>query len=275
MVIARDPDLRNAVATVDAGEARFVGLAETLPNGAYYWGVRSSANGETVLNEGGARTFRIDSGCDRPYFCLGDNALVAASRLHGDAAPRHGILDHQRALEAVEGHTGEPGGAMAFDGVQSELRFAVPWFPEEDYSFTAWVQPQDTTSGGYQQVFSAWCAGGDDPLRVTVEHGELSARIESRMGNVRTAGAAVEAGTWVHVAAVKKGETLTLYVNGAVAGTTHAPARVVSRAQHVGVGYNPILPGGEHFRGHIEDLAFYAGALTPAQIREALDHHSL
>jgi len=224
-----------------------------------------------VWNEGGPRALRVDAAAGRPFFALGEDGLMAASRLAGDGTPRHGVLDHAQGLAAVEGHDGMPGGAVAFDGTTSELRYALPWFPQEDYSFTAWVRADDVVSGGFQQVFSAWCRGGDDPLRVTVEKGEISARIEAATGYVRTPGVALEAGKWVHVAAVKEGGTLTLYLDGNPAGNTGAARRVVSDSLHVGVGFNPMLPGGERFRGAVQDFAFHAQALSAAQVRAARD----
>ncbi len=268
LIVARDADLNDVVLSWAVGNARQASVTRPLAEGAYYWAVRSGRGEQTVMNQGGPRAFRVDAAAGRPFFSLGEHSLMAASRLHGNGALRHGVLDHEQALTPAEGHGGEAGGAVAFNGIDSELRFSLPFFPEEDYAFTGWVRPGDLTSAGFQQVFSAWCQGGDDPLRVTIEKGAISARIEAATGYVHTPFVPLEADTWVHVAAVKQGETLTLYLDGLPAGTVPAPARVVSGSRHIGFGFNPMLPEGEHFRGRLEDVAFFAEALTAEQVAE-------
>jgi hypothetical protein len=132
-----------------------------------------------------------------------------------------------------------------------------------------WACPEGLPSGG-QQVFSAWCRGSDDPLRVIVVGSEVFARIEAG-GVYGTAGVPVGQGRWAHLAAVKQGATLTLYVNGKHAQTTAVPEYVRSMSTAVGIGFNPLCSPGEHFIGRISDFAFYARALTANEIKAAFD----
>jgi hypothetical protein len=108
----------------------------------------------------------------------------------------------------------------------------------------------------------------DDPLRVTIEGREVSARIEAGAG-FRTAGVAIEPGRWVHLAAVKQGTSLRLYVDGARAGAAAVPERVRSQAVEVGVGFNPLFSGGENLEGAFDDFALFARALTDQEIADA------
>ncbi len=82
--------------------------------------------------------------------------------------------------------------------------------------------PEGLPVEGIQQIASFWCGGMNDPLRVTLQGNEVSARIESG-GMFGTAGAPLENGVWTHVAAVKEGPVLRLYVNGQIAHETSAP----------------------------------------------------
>jgi hypothetical protein len=79
-------------------------------------------------------------------------------------------------------------------------------------------------------------------------------------------------GTWSHVVAVWDGANPSIYVNGV---NTNAP--VISNASNgTGLGYNPSTTatfsvgsydtGANPFTGAVDETAFYAAALTPAQI---------
>jgi len=58
----------------------------------------------------------------------------------------------------------------------------------------------------------------DDPLRLAVQNGKLFARIEAG-GNFGTPGVPIEIGRWHRVCAVKRGESLSLFLDGQPAGT--------------------------------------------------------
>ena len=66
------------------------------------------------------------------------------------------------------------------------------------------VRIDSDAQGRIGQIFSAWAAGMDDPLRLVVENGKLFARIEAG-GGFGTPGVPIDAGRWHHVAAVKRG----------------------------------------------------------------------
>jgi hypothetical protein len=86
----------------------------------------------------------------------------------------------------------------------------------------------------------------DDPLRICVAGGKLFARTEAGSG-FSTDGIAVEQSRWYHVAAVKSGERLTLYLDGKAAGTIQLPAEVHSQAQDFALGGNPHFTGSSEF----------------------------
>jgi hypothetical protein len=146
------------------------------------------------------------------------------------------------------------------------LRYKLPFFPEESYSFSAWICPEGLPTGGLQQVFSAWCKGGDDPLRVTLEGRKLFARIENPKGGCTTLGVPLKNGEWVHVAAVKDAGKLTLYVNGAPTASVHTHKHIRSESSAIGIGFNPLFSGGEHLAGKMDDFAFCARAVAAEEI---------
>lgn len=70
----------------------------------------------------------------------------------------------------------------------------------------------------------------DDPLRLTVGHGKLFARIEAQRV-FSTRGLRIAPGVWHHVAAVKSGSRLTLYLDGRAQETIEVPAALNTAAR--------------------------------------------
>jgi len=95
---------------------------------------------------------------------------------------------------------------------------------------------------------------------------KVFARIEAGSRGAGTEGVALTNGKWVHLAAVKQGSTLTLYVDGEAAHSARAPARLFSSARDIAIGTNPNYSGNECLIGKLDDFAFYAEALSAEQI---------
>jgi hypothetical protein len=52
--------------------------------------------------------------------------------------------------------------------------------------------------------------------------------------------------------------------------TADVPETLRTHAEQLGIGFNPFFSGGEHFHGRLDDIAFYARALTPEEILAAI-----
>jgi hypothetical protein len=204
-----------------------------------------------------------------------DGVLVAAP-LRGSVEPEYGELASARAWKAAPGPSGKANGAIELTGKRPSLvLYKLPHFPDRDYSVSVWVMATAAPGGKHArgQVFSAWCASMDDPLRVCIEAGRLFARVEAEGKFFGTPGAAVKLKTWYHVAAVKKGAALTLYVDGRAKGTAKVPATVSSAATDFAIGGNPHFTGfSEFLPGRFADLRFYVRALSRDEVR-ALHRH--
>jgi subtilase family serine protease len=106
----------------------------------------------------------------------------------------------------------------------------------------------------------------DDPVRVCIQGSDLFARVEAQ-GAYSTEGVPLKDGEWMHVAAVKEGTELRLYLNGELKKTAAVPEWNVTAAVDFAIGANPHWTGGnETFRGRIDEFALYAQAFTADEI---------
>jgi hypothetical protein len=148
----------------------------------------------------------------------------------------------------------------------SGLKYRLPYFPERDYTFHAWVCPEGLATDRLHQIVSAWSTGMDDPLRVVLHGDELFARIEAGTF-FSTEGVRVENGEWIHVAAVKDGPKLSLYVNGELREVVDVPEWCATGATNIAIGANPNYTGAnESFVGRIDEFAFHGEALTADEV---------
>jgi hypothetical protein len=247
-------------------------LREKLePGKAYYWRVTSRNGAGLQTNEEGVRSFAVDAALPNKFIdhpaLLGfrEDGLVSSSPLDGDGTPAFGYLEEGGKVQPSTDRHGKEGGAVHFSG-DGMLRYRIPSFPSPDYTFMAWICPDEFPEGRIAQIFSAWARGSDDPLRVVIDGGHLFARIEGGSG-AGTQGVELTIGKWVHVAAVKKGPRLALYLNGKLIDETNAPGDILSTsAEDFAIGGNPHYGGNEFYVGCIDDFSFYAKALSEEEI---------
>ncbi len=271
-VMAKDAGFNDVVARVPDLSANYTIVDEAVrAPGTYYWKVLSVSGEKQAENEEGPRSFTVDPAANRSFFSIGDDGLLFFAPLDGKGAPDFGRLEHEENVEPAPERNGNTGGAVFFNGVDAGLRYELPFFPERDYTFYAWVYPESLPVGSIQQIFSGWCQGMDDPLRVTLRDNGVCAGIEAGQA-CATPVVPLTNATWVHVAAVKAGPVLQLYVNGKEAATANVPERITTRSTLVGIGFNPKFSGGEYFKGRIDGAAFYASALSAERILRLYEH---
>ncbi len=177
---------------------------------------------------------------------------------------------------AAPAKTGEPPvlrelkEAVKLNG-RDELRtFPLPDnFTAGDYTVSVRVQVDSIPDKRIAQVFSAWAAPGDDPLRLVIENAHLFARIEGG-GGATTGGVPLTAGAWHHVAAVKEGGTLTLFLDGHPVAAAAAPERLASKAKLCALGGNPLYKGAPEFlAASFRDFTLWPRALADEEVANA------
>jgi hypothetical protein len=274
-------NFEGAIMSQESIEAsRFILRDRLDPDRTYYWRVAATNAHGTRYNEEKPQSFKIDPTLrndfiDHPALVdFREDGLVAGSKLAGDGEPTYGYLADSRNVKPAEGRDGSKEGAVAFSG-EGMLRYRVAYYPAKDSTFLAWVCPEKGPEGRLAQIFSAWAQGGDDPLRVTIEGGKLFARIEGG-GAFSTKGYPVEWGKWIHVAAVKEGPRLRLYVNGGQVDETGVPEEILgTTAEDIALGANPHHTGPEFYTGRIQDFAFYGMAMGAEEVKRRFEGTNL
>jgi DUF1680 family protein len=237
-------------------------LAKSAATPVYWRVVSKDANGETLADVPPA-WFRIDASAPEqvlpPEPKLGPNGEIVIHSLRGAAAPEFGALKSAKFL-------GRDGEGTEVNGRDQMLVYAVPAWPEEEFTVSLRVSIKEHPPKRIGQLFSAWAGGMDDPLRLVVDGGKLFARVEAG-DSFGTPGIAVEAGRWYPVAAVKRGATLTLYVDGKPVGSCGVPEFLTPQAQDCALGGNPHFRGNEFLAARFADFRFYAKALSAEEIQ--------
>jgi len=228
-----------------------------------FWRVVSlSSSAETLPDVPPAR-FILDPGAPPqvlpPEPSIGPDRQIIIHSLRTDGPPEFGsLVSSPPARGAAEG--------TELNGRDQMLRYAIGGWPEDDWTVAVRVRVRELPRNRIGHVFSAWCRNVDDPLRLVVDGGKLYARVEAG-GGFSTPGMALEPGRWYALAAVKRGRTLRLFVDGKGAGSCAVPTSLLTQATDCALGGNPHVSGNEFLAACFADFAFYARALSDAEIQ--------
>lgn len=278
--IADNPAMRVPVARVEVrGATRAVvagaAAARLAPGRRYWWTVTAANAHGAAVDPGPPRSFVVDPRLPPVDPAVlepaeGPGGLLVHAPLTGAPEPAFGRLLRARGWAAAAGTDGQVSVAVREGGM---LVYAVDEFPDEEYTAMVRVLIERLPEGRVGQVLSAWCVGMDDPLRVCVESGRIRARIEAGQGYDGEA-VPIEPGRWRHVAVVKRGSALALYLDGQPVARGPAPAYLRSASRAIALGGNPCYAGDEHLDARFADFRLYGRALTEAEIARAAARHS-
>lgn len=246
--------------------SRFVLDLAALPSSPSpdrWWRVITiSANGETIPDFPAARfTLAADAPLQvvPPISKPGPAGELLLHSLRQDERPKFGEL-----LSPKHGPSSADGTSVK--GREQMLVYAVPAWPEEDFTVAVRIRIDEMPKGTIGQIFSAWAASMDDPLRLAVQNGKLFARIEAG-GVFGTPGVPIETGRWYRVCAVKRGENLALFLDGQPAGSCTVPRFTTTTARDCALGGNPHFGGDESLAATFADLGFWERALSAEELQ--------
>jgi hypothetical protein len=264
--IAADAEFHPILHTTNilAGKRAGVELPAAAGPGRELWWrvVTCGAAGETIPAVPAAR-FVLDAAAAPqalpPLPRSGPQGELIQHSLRGDEAPAFGaVLSAKCAAHGPEG--------TWMDGRGQMIVYEVPVWPAEDFTVAVRLRISELPSGRIGQVFSAWAAGGDDPLRLVVDQGRLYARVEGG-GSYSTPGVALDTGAWHHVAATREGAKVNLFVDGKPAGSCTVPESAVTASRACALGGNPRYGGDESLAAAFADFGFWERALSAEEIR--------
>jgi hypothetical protein len=238
------------------------------PGKTYYWKVVTRNAYGTAESCGPNKRFTIDPTITTFIpLCAREDGTVTAAKLQGDVKPDYGQLEDARGWKATNGPTGTANDAIELDGKESRVRYQVFEFPGRDYSMALWVKVNALPTSNMGQIFSAWCRNVDDPLRITVAEGKISARLEAGQA-FTTEGIPVDVGHWHHVAVVKNGPKLTLYIDGQPRTSANVPPHIMTSARNFALGGNPNFQGQEYIAASMAHFYLYERALSESEIQK-------
>ncbi len=269
--IAADPAFARPLLVTNAAAHRLgLDLAALVPapgNDRWWRVVTMGPGGESVPDVPPAR---FTLAADAPPQVLpaqsnpGPNGELILYSLRRGEQPKFGsVLSEKFAARDAAG--------TQVNGRDQMLMFSVGEWPEEDFTVMVRVRIDELPHGRIAQVFSAWAGPMDDPLRIVVDDGKVFARIEAG-GSFGTPGVPINAGQWHHLAAVKRGATLQLFLDGKVAGSSPAPEFSVTAARDCALGGNPHYTGDEHLAATFADFGLWARAWSEPELRQAAEH---
>jgi sialidase-1 len=197
----------------------------------------------------------------------GPDPTTADIAAHGRPAA---VLGGARATDGVRG------GALSFDGADDAVRLPHRQqlrLGERDFTVSLWFRY--TAASGEQPLL--WIGGiGTGQPQVWLRGEPASNRVQGlmtvrdgaaapRSASVRTTGAYND-GEWHRLALRRDGGTLTMFVDGAPAGSADAPPGSVSRNSPFGVHVGQRMDSRAFFTGAIDDVRVWNRALTDAEL---------
>jgi len=243
------------------------------------WRVEAKNYSDTLIPSGGSLMgyWKLDDLADA---AKADNATGNAA-YDGTYNPGAYVVKRQPAGVACELQPHQPfgcafntldsqGWSAYFGGRDDEIDIHnIPKAPNNKWSMEAWVKPDFSNElrGIARFSGSLW----------TTDNGHFACAQASEEGSYRAiSSSSYVPGQWYHVACIRDGYSIKLYVNGVLRGTTTSHADTWSTGYdqaYIGRGGNPSpeIPGNESkdwWKGWIDDVAYYHDSLSADEIYE-------
>jgi hypothetical protein len=142
------------------------------------------------------------------------------------------------------------GSAIYFDGTGDRIYTVNPCLPNTgDFTLEMWIYP--TSTSGYQIIYSQYTYGSSDGnFELLWDEFNEKFNVNFRGSTVLTSSSTYALNTWHHLAIVRYGSALTMYVNGTSADTTTNSLSILQTSSWIGT--RSLLDG--YFNGYIDDL---------------------
>ncbi|MCP4568455.1 MAG: prepilin-type N-terminal cleavage/methylation domain-containing protein [FCB group bacterium] len=167
--------------------------------------------------------------------------------------------------------TGKINGALDFDGNNDYVNIphAAVLNGTAQLTYSAWIQP-DTWSGSIRQIMAKSVHGGGSgraQMGIFSEGGSLTGRAETTAGRFNVLVTLPPIDVWSMVALVFDGASLSLYVNGVVAGVAILPNTTLRQTTDDLCISKRVGTSQYYFDGSIDDVRIYDRALNATEIQ--------
>jgi len=166
------------------------------------------------------------------------------------------------------------GGALTFDGANDyvDMGDSVKSDLGTSYTISAWIKADDVVANNVIAAYRQSSLSNPSVL-FQLDHYDADARfiVRDDSGNIAQVicSNAITAGIWYHVAGMRDGDTLNLYVNGVSVGSeTQTFGTINSNNLKVGAHQFGGNPPGAFFGGTIDDVRIYDRSLSGGEIEE-------
>ena len=203
----------------------------------------------SVLPSGVVAYYPLDTGAGTQAFDVSTNE-------------NRGVLTNSPSWVA-----GQVGQALSFNGTTQYVD--IPSSASIDLTgsstFEAWVKVTDylNTNTILSKTTSAGAANNTFELRTEVTTGKLQFGGFDTAARTVSTSSAVPTGVWTHVAAVKTGGSVKLYIGGRLLGQGSV-STTATNARPLKLGARDDLAN--FFKGSIDDVRLYARALTDSEV---------
>nr|NQU93500.1 PKD domain-containing protein [Bacteroidota bacterium] len=155
--------------------------------------------------------------------------------------------------------------ALRFDGENDYLEAGDVFFPEDDLTIEAWINPAELTD--YHEIIFWY--GDSDRVQFRLQPDGSLLYGESANGNwsyVTTGSSAVQTNFWTHVAVTKVGDLCNLFVNGIHAGFYQFDNNPVTHTLQIGGRGNDM---DRFFNGDIDEVRIWDVARSQEEIMDS------
>ncbi|MBX2977280.1 MAG: T9SS type A sorting domain-containing protein, partial [Ignavibacteriaceae bacterium] len=166
-----------------------------------------------------------------------------------------------------------PNYALDFNGTDEYVGIGASSYDNTTFSVEAWINP--TTNSGRNRVIVSWAKDGSNivEFRINGEGGSANGKLELGVWNGSswqpvTSSSQISLNSWSHVAAVKYGTSVYLYVNGVQVGTGVINITVTVTISTIGNLNKEGEVGASNFGGQIDEVRIWNTNRSVTQIRD-------
>jgi len=163
------------------------------------------------------------------------------------------------------GASGKTNSSLNFDGTDDQVDFStIGQMGTNDFSVGTWVKGNSPAANS--GIFSRGLWGANR----SKGYGLLTAlagsnRFEFEVGGITLTSTATIDSNWHHVIGVRKGTTLSIYIDGTLNKETTTAVVDLNQSFNLHLGQRGVNVG--FFNGQIDDVRIYNYALTPEQVK--------